>query len=694
MNEPLTTETHELPLQSRQASFQPQTINEDERTIEVTWTTGATARRQALFGESFDEELVVSERAVKLDRLNNGAPLLDSHRSNRLSDQIGVVERAWLTGRGASRQGRALVRFSERDEVQPIFQDIQAGIIRNLSTRYQIHAAQRIDRDDDVTLLRVTEWEPVELSMVPVPVDAGAQVRSTAQGELYPCEIQRSMTMPKKAPEAATGAAPETEETVDVTTETAERATESERAETAPLTLSVPAAPEVDEAEIARRVQAGIAEQRQRANAISNACRSLNFDQTVEREMIESDVPMADALAALMERAVKRDEAERIARTSPLPRFEAGDQDEDETRAISMRSALLHRSNPDKFERERNAIDYQGMTLIDMARDCLENAGIRTRGMPRGDIAGKALTPGYGVRAGGLHHTTDFPSVLADVANKSLRRAYDESPRTFVPFTRRATAPDFKSINRPQLGEAPSLVKTNEHGEFRRGTIGDSKEVYALATYGRIFGITREAIINDDLNAFTRLPALFGDAAARMESDVVWMVMTANENMGDGIPLFHANHGNLAASGGAISVATVGAGREAMRTQRGLDGEAIINIQPAFLIVPAALETVAEQFLSDLLYAPAQDVVIPTRLKRSLEPLVEPRLDADSQTAWYLSASPGQIDTIEYAFLEGEEGVNMETRMGFDIDGMELRAREDFAAKALDWRGLYKNPGA
>ena len=66
---------------------------------------------------------------------------------------------------------------------------------------------------------------------------------------------------------------------------------------------------------------------------------------------------------------------------------------------------------------------------------------------------------------------------------------------------------------------------------------------------------------------------------------------------------------------------------------------------------------------------------------------------ASGAVPWFLVASPAAIDTIEYAYLEGQEGVALETRMGFDVDGIEIRARLDFGAKAIDWRGLYKNPG-
>jgi hypothetical protein len=79
---------------------------------------------------------------------------------------------------------------------------------------------------------------------------------------------------------------------------------------------------------------------------------------------------------------------------------------------------------------------------------------------------------------------------------------------------------------------------------------------------------------------------------------------------------------------------------------------------------------------------------------QGLVPIVEPRLDAASTTAWYMVADPTQIDTIEYCFLEGQAGVYFETRQGFEVDGIEMKARMDFAAAAIDYRGLQKNAGS
>ena len=158
-----------------------------------------------------------------------------------------------------------------------------------------------------------------------------------------------------------------------------------------------------------------------------------------------------------------------------------------------------------------------------MARGWLEAEGVRVRGLSRDEIATRAL-----------HSTSDFPAILAGVTNKTLRAAYETAPRTYPAIARRTTVADFKLVHRLQLGEAPQLEKVNQSGEFKRGTIGEAQETYRIETFGKVIGITRQVLINDDLDAFTRVPALFGTSAATLESDVVWGIFTANPAMADG----------------------------------------------------------------------------------------------------------------------------------------------------------------
>lgn len=348
--------------------------------------------------------------------------------------------------------------------------------------------------------------------------------------------------------------------------------------------------------------------------------------------------------------------------------------------------SLLHRYSPGAFKLTDKGRPYAGMRLMEVGRAFLEDTGTKTRGLMPMELAGVVL----GLqRAGGMMGTSDFPYLLANVANKTLRAAYESTPQTFRRFARQSTAMDFKQISRVQLSGAPSFEKVNEAGEFKRGSMSEGREVYQLATYGKIVAVTRQGLINDDLDAFTRLPALFGAAAADFESDTVIAVITANAAMADGHPLFDAAHGNVGTSGD-ISVTTLSEARALMRKQKGLEGRHI-NLAPKFLLVPSEQETLAEQYCSQAYQSTkASDI---NTFANKLEPLVEPRLDATSDDAFYLLADPARIDTIEYAYLAGSEGVQMASRVGFDVDGVELKASLDFAAKALDHRGMVQMPG-
>lgn len=427
----------------------------------------------------------------------------------------------------------------------------------------------------------------------------------------------------------------------------------------------------------AERQAAALAE-RARITEIEKIGRTLGLDERLVAMHVGAGTAVDEFRKLALDELAKRSEATPIRSAAAVVT-----RDEADTRRAGMVAALLHRYDstlfPLKDELGRN---WVGMSLLDMARDCMEAAGHRTRGLPRHEVAKLALS------------TSDFPAIVSEVANKTLRQAYEAYPRTFLPFSRRRSATDFKNILAVQLGEAPSLKQVNEKGEFTYGSIAESKETYRLKTFGRIVAINRQVLINDDLNAFTRVPASFGVAAATLESDIVWEIITSNPVMGDGVTLFHTNHANLnTGSGSALSLTALGAAMAAMAKQKGLDGTTVLNIQPRYLVVPVALQLTAFQLVAANL-APAQSANVVPDYIRALTPIAEPRLDAASATAWYLFASPDQIDTVEYAYLEGQDGVYIETRQGFDVDGVEIKARLDFGAKAIDWRGIQKNVGA
>ena len=665
-------ERKDLPLQTRLASFEEQQAETEDRVFNVIFTTGAIVRRYNFMAdESYDEELVVSPTALRLGRLNSGAaPVLDTHSDFTLENIKGVVMGG--SARIENGLGYASLKIDGGAENESVIRKIRDGIIRNVSVGYRVHRYEVIRNEGTVPLYRAVDWEPYEISLVPIGADAGAGIRSNPH--TFPCEIinpqpfkeLRLMTdIDNKPQEQDTPATPQTE---------TPPAANPPAADPQPAT---PASTEEARAEGARL-------ERQRAAEITKITRAAMLPDTFAHKLVSDGtaIPQARKLV-LDELARKSGENGEIRPQISIVRDEI-----DSARAM-VENALLHRHDPKTYKLDDGAREYRGMTLMEMGRDLLERRGIRSRGLSKSEVAGSML--GLEMR-GGFHSTSDFPLILANVANKMLRAAYEAAPQTFKGFSRQTTNPDFKTIARTQLGDAPSLEKVNESGEFKRGTVSEAREQYALATYGKVVAVTRQTIINDDLGAFTRLPEMFGRAAADLESDTVWGIITSNPNMGDGVALFHATHGNLAGAGAVISVATLGDARAGMRKQKGLNGR-FINVMAKYLIVPAAIETVAEQFVTqtNIVYTKNTDY---NPFANKLQVIAEPRLDAASAISWYLAADPAQIDTIEYAYLEGQQGVYLESRVGFDVDGVELKARLDFAAKAIDHRGFWKNPGA
>lgn len=371
-------------------------------------------------------------------------------------------------------------------------------------------------------------------------------------------------------------------------------------------------------------------------------------------------------------------------------RLESG-KTELEKFTLAAGDALAMRCNLSVDKPAPGSMELRGYTLRELAKEHLERTGMHVRGLDNQTLAGVALGI---VRLSGMHTTSDFAAILANTAEKILQRAYETAPSTWQAWCATASGNDFKSVDRPQLSEAPSLELINEHGEYTYGGFSDFKEANQIRTYGRKFAITRQALINDDLGALQRIPRAFGGAAARRINDLVYAILTGNQVMAyDNTALFHANHGNLAGTPGALASGTLGTARTAMRKQTGPNG-ATLNIAPRYLLVPAALEMTADVLLRSVASTDSEKnsgVVNPWQ--NALIPVVEARLDATSATAYFLAADPSVIDTVEVMFLDGNQTPVIEEMEQSNIDGREFKVRIDVGARALDHRGLYKNAG-
>lgn len=634
-----------LPSLFFRGGFEPETLDAEKRTIMLRWSTGEKVLRGGFFSDPFYEELSLSPDSVRMNRLKNGAPLLNTHSNQNVLDQIGVVEDAWLE----NGNGFARVRFSERSDVAPIFQDVKAGIIRNVSVGYRVYRFQDVSGENDkLKTFRATDWEPMELSMVPVGADSGASVRSHEK-DLNTCEVVERTEENKN------------EETI-MKDQNAAKALETE-------------ASKIDPEAIRKET---LEQERKRTFEITQLTRKFGMDDAFSRKLIESDVPVDEARRQILDKLAERSDQNKI--LNQVSGVEVT-RDEGDTRRAGAVEALMHRYDPKVNQLTEKAHPFAGMSLLRLAEEILLRNHQKVSGLSKMELTKRAFLS-----------TSDFPEILSAVANKTLRQAYDMAPQTFRPFVRQVFNADFKPVSRVQLSEAPKLEKVNQSGEFKYGSMSDAAEKYNLATFGKIIAINRQVIIDDDLEAMTRIPALFGRSAADLESDLVYGVITGNAAMSDGVSLFHANHNNLGVPA-APGEAGFGEAREKMRTQTGLQkgkDKQFLNVTARYLIVPAALETASQKQLTAITANVANSVNV---FSGAYVLITEPRLDADSKRTWYMAADPSQIDTIEIAYLQGQAGVYTETEQGFDIDGIKIKARLDVGVKAIDHRGLFKNPG-
>ncbi|HBM2955474.1 TPA: Clp protease ClpP [Klebsiella oxytoca] len=341
-----------------------------------------------------------------------------------------------------------------------------------------------------------------------------------------------------------------------------------------------------------------------------------------------------------------------------------------------IRQALMARAGFENYD-QSNA--YNAMTLREYARMSLTERNIGVASLNPIQMVGAALT----------HSTSDFGNILLDVANKALLMGWDNAEETYDKWTKKGQLSDFKTATRVGMGAFQSLRKVREGAEYKYVTVGDKGENIALATYGEIFSITRQAIINDDLSALTDTPRKMGEAAKATIGDLVYAVLIDNPELSDDVPLFDKKHNNL--TGGALSVQALDDARTLMKLQK--EGERNLNIRPAFVLVPVALESKALQIIRSASVAGADvNAGVDNPIRNFAEVISDARLDANSSSAYYLAAAKGR-DTIEVAYLNGIDTPYIDQQEGFNTDGIATKIRIDAGVAPLDYRGLAKSTG-
>lgn len=691
-----------LPLQTR--SMPVTSVNIEARTVDLCWTTGVAVRRyDYLRDRYFDEVLSLKPEHIRMERLNSGAPLLNTHYRWDLSGQIGVVERAWLK----PAEGMATTRFSKRKDADDIFMDVADGIVRNVSVGYIVHT-YLIEERDGIPVYLAVDWEPTEISLVPIPADAGGGIRSTASaGQI--AESYRNVryidaqtaapaanlpvTPAQSAPVTEERAMPKTNQpgAPAATTEDNQAGRSDSGAPVTPLddnqtgrsmpgtqgTPGVQTTPVSSAVDSEAERQRGIQQERDRQNTIRTLTSPHGLPADMVRGMIDEGVSIPVARERILDFLAERSNVVQTSGHSVTTI-----RDETETRRCAMTDSLYHRAFGGDLP--ESAREFRSMSLPMMAVESIQLAGGSVRGLSMPEIVRLALS---GRMDRGMHTTSDFPIALENTAVRSIERGYERAGQTFWPLVRRKTTPDFKEMRSVRFGNSTKLELIPESGKYPSGQINDAvQHGFKLETYGKVLAVSRQAVINDDIGIFDEVFRAFGQGAADLESDMVWALILGDMATPDGKNLFDAIHKNTGS--GLISIESIDALDQLIGEQTDPNTEGFINLHGEFLIVPRSLLLKTRQLLGFYTPTKSDDV---NALDTNYQVLTDPRIKNKKQ--WYNAAGPDRAPTIDVLYLEGEEGIQTESQVGFDTDGVEVKGRLDFACNLRDYRWIARSSG-
>jgi len=632
----------------RFADVAPATYDSAARTVEVVLSAGAPVRRW-----SFTEELEISATAIDLGRVTAGhCRLLDAHNQWSIDDVLGTVLSARIEG------GKLVgtLRFADTDRGRQAEGMVSRGELTSISIGYQVKAWTQITVDENGhETWRATAWELLEASLVPVPADPAAGVRSAVIQPGAPATSQLETDM------------------IRTPTGGAQAPAENNPAPApAPEVRSDPAA-----------APAPVAAPSSDTGARFTAVEALDFVDQARALGVEaraSELVGQNARGEISPQAV-RDAVLRA----------AADRQRSETTAIPAGSGA--RTN-DSQEASRNAIvdaltaratrtaptdqsrEYMGVRMLELAR---ERAGLSPRERDPITILRAANT------------NSDFPLILEAAANKILLMRYTAATPTYRMIAQRRDLNDFKTTKLLRAGDFPTLQEYKEDGEIKAGTINEGRETVVLGSYGRILRMTRQMIVNDDLGAFDDIAGSIGRMIARFENSTFYAMKGVGSGLGptlaDTKRLFHADHANYTSSGTAIDVTSLGVGRAAMRKQTDLDGNAL-NLAAAVLLVGPDKETIAEQYTAQV------QPVINSAVNPFAGRLTVVTDASITGNAWELYANPADAAAFSYGYLADAPGPRVLTEEPFNVDGVAFRATLDFYAGAIDYRPAYRNAGA
>ena len=607
-------------------------VDSDNRTVELSFSS------ETPYGRWFGDEILChDEECINLERFNNGlGTVLFNHDRDAV---VGHIEKVWIE----DNRGKALVRFDEDEQSETIFQKVQSGTLQGVSVGYAIYRYEVLEDEDTKSTngrfngpaYVVTDWEPLEISIVSVPADPTVGVGRSAE------EIHTSI---------------DTQE--DNTRMDPKEILNNEEVKSTPVETGI----------TQEDLQKAMEQERRRTSEITALFR--DFDVEGADEAIVMGVSVDEARAMVMDQLRARNKGVSVT---------MGEAESDKFRAAAQDAVLMAVGIP-VADAAPGANELRGHSLVELARESLQREGLKANFGDNMELARQAI-----------NSTSTFPAIMSNLANKSVMTGFNEAETTFQIWAGKGSNRDFKEAARVALSEAGNLELVPEGGQFPHDSLGEASARTKVATYGKLFSLTRQAIINDDLGLFSKIATKYGSAAKRLVNKMVYAQLTGNVKMQDNIALFDTKHGNVAGTGEALSVKAIAKAITAMRRQKGITGDATLNITPKYLVVPPELEMTAYQIVNSTAAVDGVNSGVVNPYKGRFVVVADAELtDPD---AWYLVADASQHDTIEVTYLNGVETPRLETRQGFDVDGIEYKVAFDCGVSALDFRGVFKNAG-
>lgn len=666
----LNERTIDLEALQVRAAIQPSTYDAEQLTVEVVASTGEEVARYHYEVGRFLESLAIDEKAIRLDRLNRGASVLDDHNrwSGVRDGVLGVTERAWI----ASGKLHVLVRLSSRTELEGFRQDVRSGIVRHVSLGYVVHKYEdRTGKDENRKRLRAIDWEPFELSFVAIPAEHQSSTRAAER--VAPCLIETRNTMDPEEFGAGVATEQPTEQTRGAQPAPAAPAPTPAPAPRTPA--PAPPAPTVD----TRALQeAAAAAERTRVLEVQTRCAELGLSDEFRTRMIESGSAGADLQLAIQGEYIRQHRASDPLGDTVRPRTSVGDEQLGKQHR-SFELAMVERMAPAgtlTTEELAEVGDARHLSLSDIGAELFRSRGVTVR---RPELAERSL-----------HSSSDFPNLLQSAGRRTLLAMYGATPPTWQPWAREnADIPDFRTVERLRVGEVGKLEKVPEGGDYPETTFGESKEGYKIGKYGHIVSFAWEMFVNDDLGALR--VALESEAVQiqELESDLVYDLLLSSPALADGNSIFHTSRKNTTDK--VLGEAGLAELEELMLTQRTKAGKSgrELNLRPMFLIVPPRLKVAAQKLLTAVVATATGDVNV---FANALRLIVEGRLNVNP-TEWYLHADPRIMPSVEVGYLRGHRAPEFFQEQGFQKDAVRFKVRRVIGAKFLEFRGIAKSTG-